>query len=844
MGAMDGPPPPPPGRAPTAGARDVYAPGRRIGKYEVVRELARGGMGVVLVVRDPDLDRRLAMKLILGVADAEAVARFGREAQVMARVRHPNVVGIHELGRAPEGPFLVSDLVEGECLRDRLGRPLEPREAARIARALADGLAACHAAGVIHRDLKPHNVIVKPDGQPVLLDFGIARDESVERMTRTGELLGTPNYMAPEQADGTHPSALDARVDVYGLGAILFEALAGRMPFHDATAVLTILKMAILDEPAWPRATNPAVPPELEAVVKVAMAKDREARHPTAAALRDDLDRWLHGERPWAADRVPTPRRSRRRLAVPVAALLFLVAAGAAALSTGRGLDAARKRQEDLAARTLTDIQGAPDPAEAAVAWLSEHPTLDPELVPAGRAVQGFLDGQVAAIVSAEGASLQATRRWLEAHPGRHVARAAMRAREASLQAEASGLRSLLELARTADTPEARRDALLGWRCACPRADCAAVTSMRRLAEDARANLPIAIASVGSGAVHVAMAGDDRAVVVVERAKDTAGVIALLDLETLRVERLHVPGLGSPKAVAVTPDAARAVVADGRRIHVVSLAGTKVDTLALPDDLARLLGSASAESVAATDTRIAVGFGGASAAVVTALLDPGADGGHGLDLAFTWSADTIDALALEGDVVLAATGSRFGLDPSSRDTTPHHATNELVCFRLRDGGGAVAIGDPCQYDSYGRALALAPDRRTLLVGTGNGNLYRFSFDRARGCELVSRGFRGKGAFTQELGSEVPVALSGEVHGIAFLDPDQFVAVSIGNASVSGSAEVRCFALDGRETLLQTLDGQDPTARRRPAAQTSVAFARRRGLLLVGTAAGEVEVWRR
>ncbi|MBX3468806.1 MAG: serine/threonine protein kinase, partial [Planctomycetes bacterium] len=245
---------------------------RRIGPYEVLRELGRGGMGVVYEVRDPALPRRLALKLILDRADPDALARFSREVELLARVRHPGVVAVHAVGHAPEGPFVLMDLVEGEPLSRLVGR-LDARRAVEVVRGLCDAVGALHAQGVLHRDLKPQNVIVRPDGAPVLLDFGLARCAwGPGRLTRTGDVLGTPRYMAPEQAEGR--GAPDARVDVYGLGAILFELLAGAPPFAEVQGgPVALLAAAIEREPRWP-----AVDAALGAVLRRSMARRPEDR--------------------------------------------------------------------------------------------------------------------------------------------------------------------------------------------------------------------------------------------------------------------------------------------------------------------------------------------------------------------------------------------------------------------------------------------------------------------------------------------------------------------------------------------------------------------------------------
>ena len=209
--------------------------------YTLIRELGRGGMGVVYEVHDPRLDRRLALKLVLDhEADAEALLRFRRESELLARIKHPHVLRIHQVGASSSGPYFVSELVEGEPLDQLTKRSgaLPPEQAARLIRDLASATAALHTAGVIHRDLKPGNVVLRPDGSPVLIDFGLASDPQAQRLTVTGTILGTPCYMSPEQAMGE--SAIGPPSDVYALGAMLFALLAGRAP-HEGLAAIMVL---------------------------------------------------------------------------------------------------------------------------------------------------------------------------------------------------------------------------------------------------------------------------------------------------------------------------------------------------------------------------------------------------------------------------------------------------------------------------------------------------------------------------------------------------------------------------------------------------------------------------
>ena len=282
---------------------------RSIDGFEIVRELGRGGMGVVYEARHPSLPRSVALKLILeSAADADALARFGREAELLARVNHRNVLKIHKLGRAADGPYLVTEMLEGQDLKEltRNG-PLPPQQAATILSALAKGLVAVHAQGVLHRDLKPQNVFVRTDGTPVLLDFGLARDVGAEKLTQTGVTVGTPAYMAPEQAGEGSTDDLDVRSDVYGLGGVLFRTLAGRAPFQGN--VVSILKQVLFDDPRWPSKDEPNTPSDLEAICKQAMAKQPDDRYSDAQALSDDLDRYLAGKPVLARPPASKPRR-------------------------------------------------------------------------------------------------------------------------------------------------------------------------------------------------------------------------------------------------------------------------------------------------------------------------------------------------------------------------------------------------------------------------------------------------------------------------------------------------------------------------------------------------------
>jgi Protein kinase domain len=307
----------------------------RIGPFHVIRRLGAGGMGTVYEARHPDLPRSLALNVISPTAlSAQSLARFWREAEALSQVRHPGVVTIHELGRSPQGPYMAQSLVEGQTLAEVLEehpRGLAPDDAARILRALADAVAAVHGAGILHRDLKPANVILKPDRQPVLLDFGLAREVDAETLTRTGDLVGTPMYLSPEQADGTPGAELTPAVDVYGLGTLLYQLLVGQTPF--APGSLVNMVAAILhQEPKWPSHLGVPVSPALEAILRVCMAKVPGQRYAGAADLRDDLDRYLAGEPPQAMARLGLVQRRRRLRAAWAPAAGLCLALGVLAL--------------------------------------------------------------------------------------------------------------------------------------------------------------------------------------------------------------------------------------------------------------------------------------------------------------------------------------------------------------------------------------------------------------------------------------------------------------------------------------------------------------------------------
>jgi tetratricopeptide (TPR) repeat protein/predicted Ser/Thr protein kinase len=250
----------------------------RAGKYQILREIARGGMAVVYEALDPDLNRRVALK-ILKEGNLE---RLRREAAAAAKLRHPNVVAIHEVG--PE--FIAMELVPGRTLAEALPG-LEQKERIRILHAIAGAVAYAHTQGVIHRDLKPSNVIVEPGGRPVLTDFGLAKIEGGEDLTRTGAVAGTPHSMAPEQVRG-ELKRIGPPTDVWALGVLLYEMIADRKPFQGETA-LAIYEKITRDDP-------PRIAGDLGTIAAKALEKDPERRYPDGAAMAEDLRRYLMEE--------------------------------------------------------------------------------------------------------------------------------------------------------------------------------------------------------------------------------------------------------------------------------------------------------------------------------------------------------------------------------------------------------------------------------------------------------------------------------------------------------------------------------------------------------------------
>lgn len=276
----------------------VGVAGRQFGNYELVGEIARGGMGVVYKARQRGLDRIVAVKMILveRFAGKQSVQRFRGEAAAAGVLQHPNIVAIHEVGEHEGQPFFSMDYVEGQTLADLVrDQLLSAQRAARYLKTVAEAIHFAHQRGILHRDLKPSNVLIDQSDEPRVTDFGLAKRLGIDSdLTVSGQVLGSPNFMSPEQAEGRQKD-VGPTSDVYALGGLLYHLLTRQPPFQGDT-LTTLLKQVVEAEPVPPRRLNPSVPRDLETICLKCLEKDVARRYPTAQALADELGRFLEGE--------------------------------------------------------------------------------------------------------------------------------------------------------------------------------------------------------------------------------------------------------------------------------------------------------------------------------------------------------------------------------------------------------------------------------------------------------------------------------------------------------------------------------------------------------------------
>jgi serine/threonine-protein kinase len=296
------------------------------GRYELHRRVGRGGMAEVYLARDRLLDRLVAIKILFPeyATDPSFVARFRREAQAAANLNHPNIVGVYDWGKERGTYYIVMEYVDGRTVSEilRSEGPIEPKRAAGIAADVAAALGFAHHKGVVHRDVKPGNVLITASGEVKVADFGIARaltSKGEEDLTQAGSVMGTATYFSPEQAQG---KTVDARTDLYSLGVVLYEMACGRPPFHADTPVAIAYKH--VQEPLPPLHERvPDIPPGYEAITTRALAKDPDDRYPDAGAMRADLLRFREGKAlasgPVAAPEPTTPARPQPAVTPPPA---------------------------------------------------------------------------------------------------------------------------------------------------------------------------------------------------------------------------------------------------------------------------------------------------------------------------------------------------------------------------------------------------------------------------------------------------------------------------------------------------------------------------------------------
>src|SRR6516225_8372250 len=348
-------------RGSRAAAESSSVAGLRFADYLLEQEIAHGGTGVVYRARQLSLGRTVAVKLLLlgRYSSAESVERFRREARSVAALRHPNIVAIHEIGEHEGQQFFSMDYVEGQNLAEAVrAGPLDPRRSAEIVRAIAQAIHFAHEHGVLHRDLKPSNVLLDEFEQVRITDFGLAkRLDGSSDLTVTGQVVGTPNYLSPEQAAGEH-AALGPASDVYSIGALMYELLTGRPPFLSNSLQETLSRIQN-NEPVSPRALNPALHRDLETICLKCLQKEPERRYGSAQALAEDLGRWLRHE-PILARPIGTIERLKKwtRRNPRTAILVLLSSLAVVAFFVGQTISSLRLSRANIKVRAANASLG------------------------------------------------------------------------------------------------------------------------------------------------------------------------------------------------------------------------------------------------------------------------------------------------------------------------------------------------------------------------------------------------------------------------------------------------------------------------------------------------------
>ncbi len=355
----------------------VPAPGRAFGKYQLVQELGRGGMGIVFRAWDKTLKRTVALKMLVAgdTASPEEEERLYKEATANARLAHPNILPVYEVGRIDGRLYFTMEFIRGSGFdRLMLEKKLDRRRGMEILRDVCQALAFAHSKGILHRDVKPANIMVAQDGHVYLMDFGLARNfRETAKLTQTGFVMGTPNYMSPEQCRGERET-LDGRSDVFGVACVMYEFFTGAPPF-DSESMVDILLAVLKSEAIPPGKRVPDLPAELETICLKGMRKERDARYATAALMAEDIDRWMRGD---AISALPETTWERWRGRVRRQKAMFGIAATAAVVvlaALGFGASAwSRSRAAEQGRSDLEQAQERRDRAKkhfdaARVSW-------------------------------------------------------------------------------------------------------------------------------------------------------------------------------------------------------------------------------------------------------------------------------------------------------------------------------------------------------------------------------------------------------------------------------------------------------------------------------------------